>query len=63
MSRREREQVMGVRQVTTFVCAVAIIGDVAVAIPTHVEHAYEAPAPAQDADGAEIIETTGEAVS
>jgi hypothetical protein len=49
------------RQVVTFVCAVMVVGDVVLAAPVALEVAYEGPPSAIDVDGAEIIETTGEA--
>ena len=54
---------MGTKRVVTFVCAVVVVGDVALAIPVAEEPSYEAPAPIIETDGAEVIETTGEVVS
>lgn len=53
---------MSVQRVT-FVCAVLVVGDVALATPITIETEIEAPVATIDTDGAEIIETTGEVVS
>lgn len=56
---------MGAKRITTYVCAVMVIGDVALAIPVGEEPAvWEVPAPVfETAVDAEVIDTTGEVVS
>jgi hypothetical protein len=47
-----------VREVVTFVCAVVVVGDVALALPRYTERVYVA-LDSIDTDGAEIIDVEG----
>lgn len=51
------------REIVTFVCLVVTVDGVAYAAPERMERCFEAGRPCVDTDGAEIVETTGEAVS
>jgi hypothetical protein len=54
---------MGAREITTFVCAVAVFGDVVLATPVLETRTFEAPEATIETDGAEVIDAAFEVLS